>query len=286
MRLAVPGIQEIYERIQEEQEFYDRIADQIVARHNREPLLPEIESATTFSLVTDIHCNVGMARTAHRVAEELKIALELNSGDTTFAGTEQEGPCTNNGGDIAILGNHDGEATRHQLDSSGTEVLDGAVIESMGIRILGDDDPRRSMFGRPIYYRYSENLAELGERLKETACSDPEGVDVLMVHDERSGIPALKAGCVTTVVAGHTHERRVQTFKTTRTGATRISIVGGTTGGAVHDKPTLGPLEGEATITIGQFDKETGAMRNYRFIVISPDGAVSFRPLISVNNQE
>lgn len=286
MRLVIPAFKEVYDLIEENDLFYKRVIEKIEASRKDRPLLMREEGLINFSFITDNHCNIGMLRVVEYLRNLADTDLDANGGDITFAGTEAENPCTQNAGDVAVEGNHDDEVTtRSQLEERGTEVLSGAVVEIAGIRILGDADPRRSEFGKPTYFRFDETLAQMGERLKNTACNDSEGVDLLLVHDKAAGLPALEAGCVPNIWAGHSHQAVIESYPNRGDeNTTGIYVNGGTTGGSTSDRPTIGPLQGEATLVLGQINEETGALVRYRVVTVQPSGHVSFGVLRTVNS--
>src|SRR5665647_3277039 len=100
-------------------------------------------------LVSDLHCNIGMAEVIGAVAELSGAQVVLNAGDTTVNGTVVESYCVTAFADavpdgatmLVVTGNHDSPETAVQARRAGMRVLEGEVVEVDGVRILGDADP-------------------------------------------------------------------------------------------------------------------------------------------------
>lgn len=226
-------------------------------------------------VVSDLHCNVGMARVIRAVAERAGADLVLNAGDTTVNGTAVESYCVNafsqavpEGAELVVAdGNHDSDETSAQERRTGARVLDGEVIEVAGLRILGDSDPNATRVGVGTVPVGEESLVDAGRRLAEVACADEEGVDLLLVHNPNVGNATLDAGCAPAQVSGHQHRRTGPVAY--RHG---IRYVSSSTAGAALNQVTVGPLRGVAELTVLRFDPDTGALTDHRLIRVHPDG--------------
>ena len=103
---------------------------------------------TTAVLTTDLHCNLDMIALAGRLDALSGARLHLDDGDLTMTGSSPEQVCVDALTDaipsgverVATIGNHDSEATAHQLRARGWTVTDGTVQSAAGLRILGDVD--------------------------------------------------------------------------------------------------------------------------------------------------
>lgn len=227
-------------------------------------------------VVSDLHCNVGMARVIREAAELSGAQIVLNAGDTTVNGTAVESYCVKAvadavppGGALVVAdGNHDSEETSAQERASGAVVLDGAVVEVHGVRILGDSDPNATRIGSGTRLAGEETAAEVAERLAEVACADRP--DILLVHNPRVGDDALARRCVPAQISGHWHRRVGPVLE-----GDGVRYVSSSTAGATLGEPTIGPLNGVAEMTVLRFDPETRRIIDYRLIQVHPDADVN-----------
>lgn len=229
-------------------------------------------------VVSDLHCNVGMARVIRAAAERAGADLVLNAGDTTVNGTAVEEYCITaflqavpDGAVMVVAdGNHDSAETAAQERLAGATVLSGDVIEVAGLRILGDSDPNETRIGSGTSPVGEETMGEAGRRLADVACGSPDGVDLLLVHNPNVGTAALESGCVPAQVSGHQH-RRIGPLPL----GDGIRYVNSSSAGAAHGQPTIGPLNGVAELTVLRFHPETGALLDYRLVQVRPDSSVT-----------
>lgn len=237
---------------------------------------PAGQDVLTALVVSDLHCNVGMARVVNELATLAGARLVLNAGDTTVNGTAVEQTCVTAfldavppGATMVVAdGNHDSAQTSAQEARAGAVVLDGSVVEVEGLRILGDSDPAATRIGEGTRLVGEESLAQTAERLAEVACADGD-VDLLLVHTPTVGGLTLDAGCAPAQVSGHLHRRA---------GPERVGLgvryISSSTAGAQLDAPTVGPLVGVAELTLLRFDLDTGAVLDHRLVQVRPDGTV------------
>lgn len=226
-------------------------------------------------VVSDLHCNVGMARAITAVAELSGAQVILDAGDTTMNGTSVERFCVSAFADAAprdvpyviSTGNHDSAETGAQARAAGMTVLDGEVVEVAGVRILGDADPNETRPGQATRATGEETPQEAGVRLAEVACA--ADVDLLLIHTPYVGSTTLDRGCAPVQVSGHLHRRvgPVQHGLGMRYGSA-------STAGAVEGELTIGPLRGVAQMTVLRFDPETRQMVDMRVVTLAPSGAV------------
>ncbi|OLT53981.1 metallophosphoesterase [Cellulosimicrobium sp. CUA-896] len=240
------------------------------------------EDLVTLLLLSDLHCNIGMAPLIRTVAERSDADVVLNAGDTTMNGTSVESYCVDafagavpDGVPVVVAdGNHDSVETSAQERANGQTVLEGEVVEVGGLRILGDRDPLDSRLGDlgPKPPR-EETPEEYAARMAETACAAPDGIDLLLIHTPRVGNEALESGCVPNQISGHMH---------TRSGPERLGqgvrYVSGSTAGAVKDELRIGPLKGTAEMTVLRFDPQQRRFVDWQLVQVGTDMSASVWP--------
>ncbi|WP_193311490.1 metallophosphoesterase family protein [Georgenia satyanarayanai] len=230
----------------------------------------------TFLLVSDLHCNVGMASVIATAARLSGASALLDAGDTVMSGTAVESYCVNAfAGEIpddvpmvVSTGNHDSVITAEQMRDAGYVVLGGDVVEIEGVRILGDTDPTLTAVGEGTRPERDESVPEMGERLAEEACS-ADRADLLLVHDPRAALPALEQGCVPLALSGHWHRRVGPEVHGAGTRYVSASTAGAS-GGA-----TVGPLNGPAEMTVLRVDAASGRPLDYRVVTVGTDTTVA-----------
>ncbi|MEV7971638.1 metallophosphoesterase [Cellulomonas sp. NPDC089187] len=229
----------------------------------------------TLLLVSDLHCNVGMAPLITSMVELSGAQIVLDAGDTTMNGTSVEQYCVTtfaraipSGVDLVTApGNHDSSDTTAQYAKAGATVLDGSVIDVRGIRILGDHDPKATRL--IIEQQQDESYSSVARRLNEVACADPDGVDLVLFHNPR--IPALlDDGCVPALFSGHLHSRT----DPEQIGQ-GIRYISSSTAGAQENEPRIGPLKGTAEMTLLRFDPDTRSILDWQLIEIGTDASAT-----------
>ncbi|MCG7288369.1 metallophosphatase family protein [Cellulomonas sp. ACRRI] len=241
----------------------------------------EEEEPLTLLVISDLHCNVGMAPLITSLAEMSGAEVVLDAGDTTMNGTSVEQYCVTtfaraipSGVDLVTApGNHDSAETTAQYARAGATVLDGGVIDVRGMRILGDKDPKATRL--ITTQTQDESYAEVGERLSEVACEDPDGVDLVLFHNPRTAPALLADGCVPALVSGHMH---------TRTDPEQIGegirYTSSSTAGAQENEPRIGPLKGTAEMTLLRWDPTSRRILDWQLVEIGTDaGAVVHDPV-------
>ncbi|WP_159620532.1 metallophosphoesterase family protein [Ruania rhizosphaerae] len=239
---------------------------------------PADESAvTTALLVSDLHCNIGMADVIGAAVTASESDLVLNAGDTVMGGTSVESYCINafaagipEGVPVVVAdGNHDSRTTTAQEEANGWIALQGDAVEVAGLRILGDTDPTLTSLGAPTRPQREETINAMGNRLARTACDLAEqgqGIDVLLVHSPYAGRQAAEAGCAAATISGHLHRQLGP-----RPLGWGVQYLSASSAGAGHGTPTIGPLNNPAVMTVLRFDTDTGLMTHYRLLTIGTD---------------
>ena len=231
---------------------------------------------TTAVLTTDLHCNLDMIALAGRLDALSGARLHLDDGDLTMTGSSPEQVCVDALTDaipsgverVATIGNHDSEATAHQLRARGWTVTDGTVQSAAGLRILGDVDADRSPAGG-TYQRGSENSAQIGARLARTSCKAGADVDVVLIHQPYTFGPLVSEGCAPLLLAGHVHQERGMSVSQGGNAVVTQLISGAGKGGT-----SIGPVTQDAYLHVLSFD-ENGALRGWRAVVVHPDASVT-----------
>ena len=235
---------------------------------------PTGDETVTVLIVSDLHCNVGMATVIGEVARLAGADLVFDAGDTTVNGTAVESYCVQALTDalpegvteVVAGGNHDSDETAAQHRAGGAVVLTGEVVEVAGLRILGDRDYQVTRIGVGTTFAGDETMTQQGHRLAEVACVD--GVDVLLIHQPEVGEEALTRGCARTQISGHMHRRAGPEV----VGA-GVRLVSSSTAGAVLGGATIGPLQGVAEMTVLRID--AGVVQDWRIVQVRPDGAAT-----------
>lgn len=232
-------------------------------------------------VVSDLHCNVGMATVIGRLAEISGAQVILDAGDTTMNGTTVEQYCVTTFAQAAPAGvpivtspgNHDSRETSAMYAKAGATVLSGDVVEVAGLRILGDRDPNETRLGSGTSSADTETVAEAGRRLADVACEDDAGVDLLLVHTPRVGQAALDEGCAPAQVSGHLH-RRVGPLAVGQ----GVRYGSSSTAGASLGQATVGPLNGTAELTVLRFDPDERRFLDYQVVRVATDTSVTVEP--------
>lgn len=249
------------------------------------PTVDDDADLVTVVLVSDLHCNVGMAPLIRTLVLRAKADLVLDAGDTTLNGTSVEQYCVTtfaraipSGVELVTSpGNHDSRETTGNYAKAGATVLDGSVVEVDGLRILGDRDPNETRVGAGgTAQAGKESADDEAERLADVACDDEDGVDLLLIHTPAVGQPALASGCVPAQISGHLHKRY---------GPERVELgiryVSSSTAGATLGQPTVGPLNGVAEMTVLRWDPEGRRFVDYQLVQIRPDTTASVSPRLT-----
>ncbi len=236
----------------------------------------------TVVVVSDLHCNVGMAPLIRTLVERSEAPLVLDAGDTTVNGTSVEQYCVTTFAraipkDVELVtspGNHDSRETTKFYAKAGATVLDGSVVTVDGLRILGDRDPNETRVGAGGTAQAStESAAEESERLATTACDDDDGVDLLLIHTPAVGDDTLDQGCSPAQISGHLHKH----VGPARVGR-GVRYISSSTAGATLGQPTVGPLHGPAEMTVLRWDKRTRHFLDYQRVEVRPDATASVGP--------
>lgn len=237
------------------------------------PTTPE-EDLVVLVVVSDLHCNVGMAPLITTLVERSGASVVLDAGDTTMNGTAVEQYCTStfasavpDGVDlVAVGGNHDSADSARSYASAGATVLHGDVVEVAGIRVLGDSDPNETRAGAATA-SLGESVTEVGERLARTACDDE--ADLLLIHTPAVGDRVLSTGCVPAQVSGHWH-RRTDPEQV----GLGIRYISASSAGATLGQATVGPLNGTAELTVLRWDPATRLVVDSQVVRVTPSAGV------------
>jgi len=184
---GIKGIRLLSSRQQQAVKTYTDTAD--LSLSNQLDLLPRPSSNESMILgFSDLHCNQAMTELIARLVRVARPSLILSSGDDTVNGTAAERGCirreariSNGVPFVVATGNHDSDVTEAQMRNSGMTVLDGQVVESAGLAVLGDDDPEHNV---PFSVERTKDRPESEEDMaaRLVAVADNKQSDVLLVH--------------------------------------------------------------------------------------------------------
>ena len=231
------------------------------------------DGPVTLLMVSDLHCNTGMAALIRRAAQLSGASIIVNAGDSTIDGTAVESACVDAFAraappgvtTVVADGNHDSDLTAEQERAVGDKVLTGEPVKIDGITFLGAPDPRATRIGAGTTQVGTETAAGLADRLATTACAAGD-IDVLLIHDPSIGAETLDRGCAPLQLSGHLHQRVGPEVV-----GKGVQYVSASTAGAVYGQPTIGPLHGIAEMTVLRFDPTTHQSLDRLFIRVFPD---------------
>ena len=225
--------------------------------------------------ISDLHLNPTSYGIVESVVEQFGVELVVDTGDSTDLGTVAELPYVNAIGRLEvpyvwIRGNHDSRLVQDAVARQpGATVLDGPqVVEVAGVRLLGQGDPRFIRDSETRGEAPPEVLEVVGAQLREAYDAAEDKPDLVLTHDPASSGPLV--GGPPVVLAGHTHQRRVETEDGT------TLLVQGSTGGA-----GLRALRGDeatpVTLTVLYLDREDQQLQAYDDITLGGVGVSDAR---------
>lgn len=249
--------------------------NKLYAVTNRLPVFTAGDDTIRVLHVSDLHLSPSAYDVITSVVEQFEIDLVLDTGDSTDLGSGAETRYVEEIGDLDvpyawIRGNHDSLRVQQAVADQGAIVLDGPeVVEVAGLRLLGQGDPRFTPDKTTGDDDAPAALLELvGEQLLEAYRDADVPPDVVLLHD-----PAMAGalmGEVPLVLAGHTHERRIEEVDGTQL------LVQGSTGGA-----GLRALEGDeptpVALSVLYFDPETKLLQAQDDLTLGGLGASEAR---------
>jgi len=225
--------------------------------------------------ISDLHLNPTSYEIVESVVEQFGVDVVVDTGDSTDLGTVAELPYVDAIGGLEvpyvwIRGNHDSRLVQDAVTRQpNATVLDGPdVVEVAGVRFLGQGDPRFIRDSETRGEAPPEVLEVVGRQLREAYDGAEDPPDLVLTHDPATSGPLL--GGPPVVLAGHTHQRRVQTDDGT------TLLVQGSTGGA-----GLRALRGEdptpVTLTVLYLDRADQQLQAYDDITLGGVGASDAR---------
>ncbi|GIJ29204.1 membrane protein [Micromonospora qiuiae] len=229
------------------------------------PVFEQQPGTTRVLHISDMHLNPAAWQLIRTVVEQFAIDVVIDTGDITDWGSEPEASYV---GSISLLrkpyvyirGNHDsGRTAAAVAQQPNAIVLDNATTTVAGLTIAGIGDPRftpdksTSPAAGGLNPPTANELITNGEQLAATVRSSPRPVNIALVHDPAAAGPL--SGTCPLVLAGHTHQRRVEKLPEVPGQQPTTLMVEGSTGGA-----GLRGLEGEQptplSMTVLYFDQE------------------------------
>lgn len=226
---------------------------------------------------SDIHCQTGMSRVIGDVVRWSDADLHIDGGDITMTGTDAENVCVDSVHhalpsdvpSVFVKGNHDSRDTVRRARELGWTVMEGEPVEVAGLTLFGAGDPRRTVFPSGDVMERGETTEEFTARVAADSCRADAGL--LLIHDPRHAEPALASGCADYGLHGHWH-RRVEPERYGQ----GVRTVGSTTGGALADALTPGPLKMTAEMSIMRVDRTTGQPVDVQYVSVGMDASVEF----------
>ena len=236
-----------------------------------------VPDLVTVVWTSDIHCQTGMSRVIGDVVRWSDADLHMDGGDITMTGTDAENVCVDSVDhalpsdvpSVFVKGNHDSLDTVRRARELGWTVVEGEPVEVAGLTLFGAGDPRRTVFPSGDVMETGETTEEFTARLAADSCRADAGL--LLVHDPRHAEPALASGCADYGLHGHWH-RRVEPERYGQ----GVRTVGSTTGGALAEALTPGPLKMGAEMSIMRIDRSTGRPVDVQYVSVGMDASVEF----------
>ena len=240
---------------------------------------PVNADVSTFVFGSDLHCNIGMARVVGAVARMSQADAYIDGGDVTMTGTSAENYCLDVLDDelpdklprMIVKGNHDSTETTDHAKLRGWMVLNDSTAEMSGVTFFGGPDPRRTVFGSGPQLETDLTADQYAQKLSTEACASD--FDIMLIHDARIGAPALRNGCAEYSLSGHWHKR----IGPEELG-NGVRYVSSTTGGALANALTPGPLKMDAELSILRVDNRTKRPIDVQVVTVSSDKKVTIEP--------
>lgn len=295
---GIKGVRLLSSRQQKAVASYIEAADNAV-RSQVASLPAPLPGETMLLGYSDLHCNQPMTELITRLVDVTEPAQVLSSGDDTVHGTAAERGCIRREAQIAseppvvvATGNHDSDTTESQMRGQGMTVLDGAVVQSGGLTILGDDDPERNIpFSVERVPERPETEAQLAERLLDTARG--QEVDVLLMHQPAASVVVMTSANppARLVLWGHFHSQTGPTVISHDDGSWTVGVQQGTAGGVRQptftsfSTPFTPPLI-NADVYFYFRDEATGLITGVQPLHFKPDASVVIDQRIQTGNLE
>jgi predicted MPP superfamily phosphohydrolase len=223
--------------------------------------------------VSDIHDNPTAFSVMHSISHQFAVNFIIDSGDLTDHGSAPENH------DLAreirtfhvpyvfIRGNHDSYATQAAVARQPNAiVLRGHIVTVDGLRIIGQGDPRFTP-DLDVEASGEDVVAQMGQRLADTAAAARPPPNIAVVHDPVAAAPF--AGVVPLVLAGHIHHRVTWMLP----GGTRLFVQGSTGGAGLRALQANPPTPIECSVLY--FDSATGRLQAWDDITVSGLGGTA-----------
>ena len=243
---------------------------------------PLSADVSTFVFGSDLHCNIGMARVVGAVARMSQADAYIDGGDVTMTGTSAENYCLDVLDDelpdqlprMIVKGNHDSTETTDHARIKGWKVLNDSTAGMSGVTFFGGPDPRRTVFGSGPQLETDLTADQYAQKLSTEACASD--FDIMLIHDARIGAPSLRNGCAEYSLSGHWHKRVGP-----ETLGSGVRYISSTTGGALANALTPGPLKMDAELSILRVDNRTKRPIDVQIVTVSPDKKVTIEPWVT-----
>ena len=166
-------------------------------------------------IVSDISNNPVGIELVETLADSFKVDMVIDAGDLTDFGSPLEAQAFNKIGDLGVPylfapGNHDSpEVMAFLRQLSNVTILDGSVVETNGLSVLGVPDPWSygSAVNGASEAEIQTALEEQAKTLK-TKLEENQDVDIAVIHNPTMA-DSLK-GLAPVIISGHTHSLSVK----------------------------------------------------------------------------
>jgi hypothetical protein len=133
---------------------------------------------------------------------------------------------------LVSTGNHDSDITESQMKNAGMVVLDGKVVESEGLAVVGDDDPERQVpFSVERVTDRAETEEQFGQRMVAVAAG--KETDVMLLHQPAASVVVMNTPNppARLVLWGHYHSQARPAVVVHDDGSWTVGMQQGTAGG-------------------------------------------------------
>ncbi|MDM4719063.1 metallophosphoesterase [Micromonospora sp. WMMA1363] len=200
--------------------------------------------------VSDLHLNPAAWPMIRTVVRQFDIDVVVDTGDLADRGSEPEPAYVSMVGEldvpyVYVRGSHDSPATVAAVAGQPNAiVLDDQVVTVAGVTVAGIGDPRFTPDQQhaELEEAPAENV-DPGGQLAATVRTTGHAVDIAVVHDPAFAPPLN--GHTPLVLAGSTHDRRVDVLPPIGgRDATRLMVQGSTGGAGIpgQEDPKPGPM--------------------------------------------
>lgn len=276
---------EFFGYLKQNSDFYATVQKNLKKAFGESVVLSEDESTILAVFEGGINCNQDMIQILEDADKLFKPSILLGAGDSTMGLAELDGSCisslayhTRGLKKVEADGDHDLDSSIAQEKDQGFTVLKGEVVDTKGLKIIGDISPRLAEFGNgQLVPRRNETEAAMGARIGSKACASKEPVDIALFNEPSAARAAAEYGCVKLALSNGYQQ------KLDMVGAVP-NYVGASAAGKIPGNLNLsvGPIKDSrypGELTFIQFDKTTGNPLFYQVVSVLSDASVEITPI-------